>query len=103
MFCKSAPSRADIEHAPAGLDAASLDGGIQFATDGAFQRLVIAFEVAVRVAAVFFVEEEQIEIGFTVVMLVYPLLVAVYLAEEQALSIRRPEINKRMAVREAGA
>ena len=45
------------------------------------QRLVVVFEVAVRIAAVLLVEKEQIEIGFAVIVLVYPLLVPVYLAE----------------------
>jgi len=100
MFRESAPPRADVEHAPAGPDAAGLDGCIQFAADGAFERLVVVFEVTVRVTAVSLVEKKQVEIGIAVVVLAYPLFVAVYLAEEQSLPVRGPDINERMSVSE---
>src|SRR5262249_19515595 len=51
MFSEGAPSRADVQHAPARLNPARFDRGIQLAPDRAPQRLVVALEISVRTAA----------------------------------------------------
>jgi hypothetical protein len=66
--------------------------------DRSIKGLVWIFEVTVRVAAVFLVKKEQIEIRFIVIVLAYPLPVSVNLPEEQPLTVSRPQIEKQMAV-----
>src|SRR4029450_7841328 len=76
MLGERSPTGADIEHAPSGLDAARLDRGVEFAADTAIERLVVALEIAMRVAAVHLVQKQEVKIGLGVVMLSNPLLVA---------------------------
>ena len=47
MLGECAPAGADIEHAPAGLNAARLDRCVELPPDAAVERLVVAFEIAV--------------------------------------------------------
>src|SRR5215470_14026562 len=95
---EGAPASPDVQNAPAGLNSTFADRRIQLATDGSGQRLLIVFEVAVRVAAMFLVQKEKVEKRLAVVVFVYPLFVPSDLAKQQPLTVRRPQIEERMPI-----
>ena len=71
-----APAAADLEHVVAGLDADRLERDVHLAGHRVVQRLVVAGEDALGVAAVPLVEEGQEEVGVFVVVVGDRLLVA---------------------------
>src|SRR5207244_2972272 len=95
---EGAPAAADVQHPVAGLDAAGVDAVLELALHGGFERLVVAVEEGVGVAADAPVQPELEELGRDVVVAANALLVAAHLPEEDGAGVGGPQVSEEPVV-----